>query len=385
MKRARHDAPTPAPPSRDVLLNDDASAAATRATRAEFKAARRARAAATALLPGGLAAVVTPAAPPEYAFAVDDARDHAETPFEAYRDLEPLLFRVATALGKTKATLRIYDPFFCAGSVVAHLGRLGFACVRNANADFYAEAAAGSIPEFDFLLTNPPFSGDHIERTLSFAARCGKPWAVLIPDFCSRKPYWARALGLPAGVAAAEGAVGAVGAVGAARAIETKAAADTKAPAADAAAVVSPLCGPLHYLGPTKLAYMFAAPGRGPSGAPLAGGAPGAPPSSAPRVGHVFAATFQCCWHLALGAGGGPAGADAARALAKWHAKRIEPAGAAAMRPDVRALPQLALDATRKRREGDAARKPWRKKLMRQRKAAARAAGGGGGGGGLGE
>ena len=43
----------------------------------------------------------------QHAFEVGDERDHAETPFEAYRDLEPLLYRLAVLAGRTKATLRV--------------------------------------------------------------------------------------------------------------------------------------------------------------------------------------------------------------------------------------------------------------------------------------
>lgn len=40
----------------------------------------------------------------------------------------------------------------------------------------------GKLPEFDVLVTNPPFSGDHIERTLAFALACRKPWFLLLPQ-----------------------------------------------------------------------------------------------------------------------------------------------------------------------------------------------------------
>ena len=39
-----------------------------------------------------------------------DPTDHCETPFEAYRDIEPFLFALALKLGKPKERLRIYDP-----------------------------------------------------------------------------------------------------------------------------------------------------------------------------------------------------------------------------------------------------------------------------------
>lgn len=46
-------------------------------------------------------------------------------------------------------------------------------CPRR-NEDFYAVKAAGRLPEFDVFLTNPPFSGDHLERTFKFAVKCGR-------------------------------------------------------------------------------------------------------------------------------------------------------------------------------------------------------------------
>lgn len=50
-------------------------------------------------------AVVTPAAKGALSFEAD-WHDHCETPFEAFRDVEPLLFQLAARLGRTKATLR---------------------------------------------------------------------------------------------------------------------------------------------------------------------------------------------------------------------------------------------------------------------------------------
>jgi hypothetical protein len=310
-----------------------AAAAAKRSRRAVEKAASRARAAASQLERGGLSAVITPAAAPMRVFVPSDPRDDAETPFEAYRDLEPILFRLAAALGKTKDTLRIYDPYFCAGSVVGHLGRLGFPLVRNANEDCYAAQAAGAVPDFDVLVTNPPFSGDHMARALSFAARCGRPWCMLLPEFVARKAYFAPALG---GVEGVEGG----------------------------GAATSRLCGPLAFLGPLARAYMFSAPGRDAAGAPVAGGCGAA----APRVAHVFAATFQCVWFLALGR-------EHAEGVLKWWRRRVAPAPTCQCVVALREteLPQLALDPGKKRRE-EASARPWRKKLSRQRKRAAAAA-----------
>ena len=61
----------------------------------------------------------------EYAFAVD-ANDHCETPGEAYEDVVPFLRQLAAQLGKEPRELAIYDPYYCNGAVVAHLGARGF-------------------------------------------------------------------------------------------------------------------------------------------------------------------------------------------------------------------------------------------------------------------
>lgn len=57
-----------------------------------------------------------------YPFAVDDDDDHCETSPEAYRDVDAILGRLADLLGKTREELAIYDPYYCTGQVVKHLG-----------------------------------------------------------------------------------------------------------------------------------------------------------------------------------------------------------------------------------------------------------------------
>ncbi|KAI8474257.1 MAG: hypothetical protein J3K34DRAFT_145652 [Monoraphidium minutum] len=111
------------------------------------------------------------APPAKHPFETDPG-DHAETPFEAYQHVEPLLARLATRLGTTKAELKVYDPFYCEGRMVEHMAALGFDSVTNRNEDFYAAKAAGALPHFDVLLTNPPFSSDHLERVFKFAVGC---------------------------------------------------------------------------------------------------------------------------------------------------------------------------------------------------------------------
>lgn len=118
--------------------------------------------------------------------------DHFETSYAAYRDLRPLLSLVATVVGKSKRELAIYDPYYCEGACIRHLRALGFENVRNVKEDFYASAVYAGLgpPEYDVLVTNPPYSGDHKERIFRFAVACGKPWAVLVPAYVLEKSYF---------------------------------------------------------------------------------------------------------------------------------------------------------------------------------------------------
>ena len=110
--------------------------------------------------------------PQPLAFAADED-DHCETAPEAYQDVAQILLLAAEQLGKTPASLRIYDPYYCNAAVVRHLGALGFSQVYNRNEDFYAALEAGSIPEHDIVVTNPPYSGAHPERLLRFLEQNG--------------------------------------------------------------------------------------------------------------------------------------------------------------------------------------------------------------------
>lgn len=126
----------------------------------------------------------------KHAFDVDPD-DHCETPPEAYDDISDALRWLATTLGKpTAADLKIYDPYFCAGAVKRNLGSRGFPNVYNENEDFYAVAAAGKQPDYDVLVTNPPYSDNHIEKVLQFCVGSKKPWFLLVPNYVYVNPYY---------------------------------------------------------------------------------------------------------------------------------------------------------------------------------------------------
>lgn len=58
------------------------------------------------------------------------------------------------------------------------------------NEDFYAMIDAGTVPEYDVLITNPPYSEDHMERLLKFCVTRPQPWFLLIPNYVCTKPYY---------------------------------------------------------------------------------------------------------------------------------------------------------------------------------------------------
>ena len=64
--------------------------------------------------------------------------------------------------------LSIWDPYYCAGKVKVHLMNLGFTNVVNENQDFYAVANTPRQPEFDVLLTSPPYSDGRSDKKLRF-------------------------------------------------------------------------------------------------------------------------------------------------------------------------------------------------------------------------
>ena len=125
----------------------------------------------------------------EYVFE-PNPDDHCESPKQAYEDIAILLDQLALEMGRTRATLKIYDPFYCEGSVVKILGDLGFTSVYNRNEDFYKTWKESKLPEFDCILTNPAYSSDHVEYLVTFCLCSVKPWFLLLPNYVYTKDYY---------------------------------------------------------------------------------------------------------------------------------------------------------------------------------------------------
>jgi hypothetical protein len=128
-------------------------------------------------------------APALYPFTVDPA-DHCESPVESFEHIAGLLGEVSKLVKKPRVDLKIYDPFFCAGSVIAHLATCGFPTVYNRCEDFYEVQREGKGPDFDVIVTNPPYSGEHVEKIVEFCQASGKPWFLLLPNYFVNKPWY---------------------------------------------------------------------------------------------------------------------------------------------------------------------------------------------------
>jgi len=130
------------------------------------------------------------------------ADDHCETPLEAYEHIKPILRRIAKKLlGRKKSkSLKIYDPYYCDGGMIEKLHQLGFPHVYNKKEDCYAiwKANVKDLPDFDVCVTNPPYSGNHIEKLISFVTGdsfSNRPWLLLMPEWVHKKDFFIDLLG----------------------------------------------------------------------------------------------------------------------------------------------------------------------------------------------
>ena len=106
----------------------------------------------------------------DYPYPVDE-NDHCESPLVAYEDISPILDIIASKIGKTRAQLKIYDPYYCEGAMKEHLLALGFSNVYNKKENFYKAIESEAYPTYDVLVTNPPYSNDHVPKLLDFVLR----------------------------------------------------------------------------------------------------------------------------------------------------------------------------------------------------------------------
>lgn len=133
-----------------------------------------------------------------------DYNDHFETPRRAYEDVLPLMDLVSPSARESPNSKKrrrpsrdghvLYDPYYCAGRAKDLLNSLGFPSVQHEKRDFYADVRNRSVPSYDTLITNPPYSEDHKERCIEYAVQSlrkdGKPFLLLMPNYVVLKEYW---------------------------------------------------------------------------------------------------------------------------------------------------------------------------------------------------
>jgi len=124
-----------------------------------------------------------------------DPDDHCESPLQAYQDILPFLKSVGNQ--KLPKDVRIYDPYYCNGAVRRNLDSIGFPNVYNQKEDCYKVwSTPGRYPSFDILITNPPYSADHMEKLMQHItspAFGNRPWMLLLPQFFHKKDCYSRA------------------------------------------------------------------------------------------------------------------------------------------------------------------------------------------------
>jgi hypothetical protein len=135
-----------------------------------------------------------------------DYNDHFETPACAYADIYPLLqYHLQKNKKSNNEAVIIYDPYFCTGSAATLMEQTfqrnkdklplpSPVRIHHKKADFYVDIKQNKFPQYDILVTNPPYSSNHKERCLEFAVNQlktnGRPFFLLMPNYVSTKEYF---------------------------------------------------------------------------------------------------------------------------------------------------------------------------------------------------
>ena len=120
--------------------------------------------------------------------------DHFSTSNVALCDFVPVLKCLRDE--HRKGEFKVYDPYYCDGSVKQRLKDLGFPNVIHENRDFYADVKSNRVPDHDVLVTNPPYSSTHKIRILEYALtrNSKRPFALLLPSYVVSKQWYKKAI-----------------------------------------------------------------------------------------------------------------------------------------------------------------------------------------------
>jgi hypothetical protein len=137
-----------------------------------------------------------------------DYNDHFETPQRAYEDILPIIgYVLKKKINRynSQSDVTIYDPYFCTGRAATLLNatfeqhttgnkRHTNIRIQHEKRDFYQDVRQNNTPQYDILVTNPPYSGDHKERCLEYVVdqlkNNQRPFFLLMPNYVASKEYF---------------------------------------------------------------------------------------------------------------------------------------------------------------------------------------------------
>lgn len=110
--------------------------------------------------------------------------DDRETPLKAIEDIFPIIISIKIYKQSQLEDIQIYDPYYCNGNIKIRLQSLGLNInkIQNEPIDCYQAQKKNLVKPFDLLLSNPPYSGDHIRRCIQYSVKSKKPWLLLLPS-----------------------------------------------------------------------------------------------------------------------------------------------------------------------------------------------------------
>lgn len=118
--------------------------------------------------------------------------DDRETLLKALEDILPIINAIVLYKQCSFEDIQIYDPYYCNGNIKLRLQSLGLNInsIQNDPIDCYYAQKNNLIRPFDLLLSNPPYSGDHIRRCIQYSIKINKPWILLLPSNVMHRPWF---------------------------------------------------------------------------------------------------------------------------------------------------------------------------------------------------
>ena len=88
--------------------------------------------------------------------------DDRETPLVAVQDITLV---ISILFDQNLQDVRVYDPYYCQGTIISMLTKCGFNKnnIHNEDKDCYTVQKTNDVPPNDIIITNPPYSGNQIK------------------------------------------------------------------------------------------------------------------------------------------------------------------------------------------------------------------------------